>query len=138
LYLSGAIRARLSAERTAGGDGAQHAVARLVAIAIIDQLEAIEVNEQGGNRRAGVARMATKGLFHAVIEEPSIGRIGQTVETGMTRQFAALAQGQIDAKSALLRVKRWRLLAERRSLGESFERGLIVVGYTNNGNNQLD
>ncbi len=77
------------------GDFHQHAVAGLVAEAVVDQLEAIQVNEQQGGLAGAGALPALHGLLQQLAEAGAVGQASERiVARGMVQSFfrgAALA-----------------------------------------------
>lgn len=68
------------------GEGPQHLVARIVAIAIVQAFEVIEVHEEKGD--PGIVPFRTCTFFGSSVQEsPTVELTGQWVETGHVGQF---------------------------------------------------
>ena len=67
-----------SAEREARGDGLQHPVAGIVAERVVDDLEVVEIQEQHGERPAGLAPAAER-VFDAITEQRAVRKVGHWI-----------------------------------------------------------
>ena len=65
-----------------GGDGLQELVADRVTEGVVDVLEAVEIDEQGGHRHIGAAGPG-QHLFGAVEDQCAVGQTGQRVVHGL-------------------------------------------------------
>ena len=75
----------------------QHAVAGLVAEAVVDQLEAVEVDEQQrGLARTGLAELL-QGLLQQLVQAQAVGQAGQRIVAGGVAQllFHRLARADV-------------------------------------------
>ena len=76
-----------------GSDLAQDLIAGLVAVAVVDLLEAVDVDEQRGDRYVEAAR-AGKDLFGTVENEGPVGQIGERVVQRGVLELAGLLSHQ--------------------------------------------
>ena len=91
------------------GGVAQHGVAALVAVLVVDPLEAVEVEQHDGHRAAGQARLLLD-LGDARLERRAVEQAGERVEHG------PVAVLELAAASARCRRRRcWRPSPARRS-----------------------
>ena len=86
---------RARALRQAGGDGAQQVVAGGVADAVVDRLEAVEVDEEHAEVGLAPGRHVER-VLQAVQEERAVGQPGEGVVEGLLHRLhrARIAEGE--------------------------------------------